>query len=348
MPEPLGNFDPDVKMPAAVLAAAKRSDDLFNTYRDQPEEGEEQPPAEPVTAEGNSDQQTPLTAEPPGQPPQTIVSDEPTEPTRDWERDYKSMHGRFMKAQETIRQQGEAIEGLQRVLAAMQTAPAPADENAASNLLGDVELTAEETSEFGEDFMRVVEKKAKQAMAPVVQRYEQEIASLKQRLSGVAGVMQADAQTRVKQQLTELVPNWQQLNYDEQFLAWLGLPDPYSGAIRGEMLKNAYAQGDALRVANFFKGFLAEEAAVAPARAEPHVGSETVPKVPLENLAAPGRAKTAASQTVPAEKPVVTRAQIATFYADVAANKYRGTEGQKEKARIEALIFDAQREGRIR
>jgi hypothetical protein len=136
------------------------------------------------------------------------------------------------------------------------------------------------------------------------------------------------------------------LNSNSDFLDWLRLPDPYSGAIRHDMLKAAYAQGDARRVLAFFNGFLAEEAVVAPAGQEPDVSVTKVPKVPLASLAAPGRAKTAASASAPAEKPIITRSQIAAFYADLAAGKYRGRDAEKNKA--EAIIFEAQRDGRIR
>ena len=101
--------------------------------------------------------------------------------------------------------------------------------------------------------------------------------------------------------------------------------------------------------------FLSEEAAVDPATLTPGnlgdgSGNPTrpvTPKVSLERLAAPGRAKTAAAPSAaPAEKPIFTRAQIADFYAQSTAGKFRGN--LAEKARIEAEIFAAQREGRVR
>jgi hypothetical protein len=112
------------------------------------------------------------------------------------------------------------------------------------------------------------------------------------------------------------------------------------------MLKAAYTQGNAHRVVAFFNGFLAEEAAVAPAKAEPGRRTEKVAKVPLETLAAPGRAKAAAATSAPAEKPIITRAQITQFYADVAAGRYRGRDEERRKQ--EEAIFAAQSDGRIR
>jgi hypothetical protein len=111
-------------------------------------------------------------------------------------------------------------------------------------------------------------------------------------------------------------------------------------------------------VARFFNGFLADEAAAgnqrpqaeqrrtAPANANGN-GNGRLPtgKVPLARLAAPGRARSGASSELPPEKPLISRAQIAQFYADVAANRYRGREAEKNS--LEAQIFEAGRDGRI-
>jgi len=94
----------------------------------------------------------------------------------------------------------------------------------------------------------------------------------------------------------------------------------------------------------FFNGFLAQEAALAPApTVDPAPAADG--KIPLSDLAAPGRAKTSAANA-PVEKPTFTTAQIAQFYADSARGKYRGREA--EYNRTEAQIFEAQREGRVR
>lgn len=347
MTEATLKHDPDVKLPKGVLAAAAKADELFNTFRDQPAEQRED-----VTLEGNPDLDPNSLATNPvdvSQQPQTVINDQsqaqPAEGEESWEHKYKSVHGRYVRAQETIRQQADTIQNLQNIIATMQVAsPAPAGET--TELAAEKLITPEEANDYGEDFLKVVGKKAREELAPVINSYKAEIDRLKKQLEGVSGVFQQDAQKKLLSSLDDKLPNWRQMNTDQQFLDWLSLPDPYSGAIRHDMLKAAYAQGDAHRVLAFFNGFLAEEAAVAPANAEPEIGTTTVPKVPLQNLAAPGRAKTAAASTAPAEKPFFTRAQIAAFYADVAAGKFRGRDADKNKA--EAEIFSAQREGRIR
>lgn len=347
MTEPTLKIDESVKLPKGVLAAVAKADELFNTLRDQPAEAPQE-----VTPEGNPELDASSLAASPvddNQQAPAVTNDQPTqtqpaEGEESWEHKYKSVHGRYVRAQETIRQQADTIQNLQNIIATMQVASPAAGET--PEFTAEKLITPEEANDYGEDFLKVVGKKAREELAPIINSYQAEIDRLKKQLEGVSGVFKQDAQKKLLGSLDEKLPNWRQMNTDQQFLDWLSLPDPYSGAIRHDMLKAAYAQGDAHRVLAFFNGFLAEEAAVAPAKAEPEVGTVTVPKVPLQNLAAPGRAKTAAASTAPAEKPFFTRAQIAAFYADVAAGKFRGRDADKNKA--EAEIFSAQREGRIR
>lgn len=340
-------IDPDVKVPAAVKAAAARSEELFNTLRDQPQE---EPQTEPITQQGNPELSAASlaaeTAPAAEQTPQAEATAEPSETDETWEHKYKSVHGRYVRSQEIIREQAERIGNLERVVATMQAAApvVPAEEMTFDD--SEVALTAEETADYGDDFLKVVGKRARQEIAQIIKPLLQKNAQLEAQIKGLNGVQQLSLKDQLQVKLTEKLPNWKEVNTNPQFLDWLSLPDPYSGAIRHDMLRAAYAQGDSHRVLAFFNGFLAEEAAVAPAKGQPDGSVMEIPKVPLASLAAPGRAKTAASDMAPAEKPIFTRAQIAQFYADVHANKYRGRDADKN--RLEAQIFEAQREGRIR
>lgn len=335
--------DPNVKIPAAVLAAAARSEEMFNQYRDG---GAAETAPEQVTPQGNPAPEPASFAQPAKEPAPEAKAPAPAaapEGDESWEHKYKSVHGRYVRQQDQLRAMSEQITGLQNVIATLQssTVSAPIPEFKAESL-----ITPEEAADYGEDFLKVVGKRAREEMAPVIQGYEVKIKELETRLQGVNGSVQKTSQEKFLANLDQKLPDWRQLNTNDQFLDWLRLPDPYSGAIRHDMLKAAYAQGDANRVAAFFNGFLAEEAAVAPANEEPDTSVTKIPKFPLQTLAAPGRAKTAASANAPAEKPFFTRPQIAAFYADVAAGKFRGRDAEKNKA--EAQIFEAQREGRIR
>jgi len=345
-------IDPDVKMPAAVLAAAKRSDDMQKALRNAPE-GEVTEEGNPQTAEQGTTEK-PLTAEQsPAPEPKPEVKPEPKPESRAESEDdslehrYKSLHGRYVKQEGIMKQMADEIRSLQNVIATLSVAPqnAPATEQPLTAEPA-AQLTDEEVNEYGEDLLRVVGKKARAEVEPLLRARDEEISRLKRQLEGVNGFVQTDSREKLFRQLDEKLPEWRDLNTNQDFLQWLSLPDPYSGGIRHDMLKAAYAQGNANRVLAFFNGFLSEEAVVAPAQGEPNPATRTVPKVPLSTLAAPGKAKSAASDARPAEKPIINRTDIAKFYLDVSHGKYRGREQDKQK--IEAQIFEATREGRIR
>lgn len=360
--------DPNVKIPAAVKAAAERSEQLHRSLRDNPEPVEE----EKATQEGSDDESKAnpeldakalADQKPEGKAePQKVASEEKPKDEKaakaeksvapadeeTLEHKYKSLLGRYSRSQEQLRTLADEVQNLRGTLAAMQSAPPElkAREEANPELDPEAMITPEEADDYGEDFLKIVGKRARQEVSRVTKAYQDEINQLKKQLEGVSGFVKQDQQSKLLSTLDAQLPAWRKLNSNEDFLDWLSLPDPYSGAIRHDMLKAAYAQGNAHRVLAFFNGFLAEEAAVAPATEEPPLGKPTQPKVPLESLAAPGRAKTAASTPAPAEKPILSRAQIAAFYAEVAAGKFRGRDD--EKASAEKVIFEAQREGRIR
>ena len=252
------------------------------------------------------------------------------------------MKGRFERAQSQMTQQAERISSLERLISTLQAQPqtVKSDELRAERL-----ITPEEEADYGPDFLQVVGKKAKEELLPVIKKYEDKIAGLEAQLKGVGSYVQQDAQGRMMETLDRDVAGWREQNVNPEFLQWLALPDPYSGDIRHNMLKVAWERHDAPRVAAFFKGFLAEEAAYrGPASSD--TPAATAGKPSLETFAAPGRAKTAAAASAPAEKPIVTSAQISKFYADVASGRYNGRD--EEKLKFEKAIFEAQREGRIK
>jgi len=95
------------------------------------------------------------------------------------------------------------------------------------------------------------------------------------------------------------------------FISWVSLPEVYSGVIRQQLMQEAWNNGDALRVAAFFRAFLQEAAAVDPRQGYTRAASPPtmVPRrarrtgmVPLatrlslDQLAAPGRAHSGTQQ----------------------------------------------------
>lgn len=328
-------FAPQV--PAAVKTAAAKAEQLQKDFINPPKEGEENPPEgedEETPPEGEQEEQ----ASPPPQEQETPPADDDA---KAWKHKYQSLHGRYQsevpKLRDQLKTQGQEITNLNRLLSTVQR-PEPAKPAEPAKSL----VTPEEVAEYGPELIDLMSRVAKEAAAP----YQAEIAGLKNQIKQFGGQVATGARAQLLATLEDKVPDWQDINVSQEFLAWLALPDAYSGGTRHELLNAAFARNDSARVVNFFKGFLAEMAAMAPAEEEP--GKRVQPKVPLKDLAAPGRAKSSAAPNggTPAEKPIFTTSQITKFFTEKGMGKWRGREKQAQE--MEAAIFLAQQEGRIR
>jgi len=327
--------DTSVVLPPAVAAAAARAAELQQLITTP---AEPEPPKEPVepTQELTPPSNEPIEPAPPADPP-------PPPPEENWERKFLSMKGRHDSLQKNYQQLQQNFETLRAELDVLKSDRlAPPRERKKL-------LTPEDEDTFGSEFLDVVGKKAREEFEPLMEEIRNELTNVKSTVASTKAQTTQSARQHMFATLDTDVPDWRTLNNNDNFIDWLSLQDTFSGAIRQELLNAAYEQNDGSRVAAFFKGFLAEEAALSPAGLHPNPAPATTPapqRVSLKDFAAPGRAKTAAENISPAEKPIFTRAQLARFYADVNAGAYRGRDA--EKAQIEHQIFEATREGRIR
>lgn len=335
-PKSIAPVDENVTIPAAVKAAGARSDAIHQAAYAQPPEDPAAPPVEAPEAPPVAAIPEPAPAPAPAPPPAPPAA-APAPET--WEHKYNSMKGRFERADNIARSLSERLTGMEAAMAAMTVAP-PAPPPTSL-------VTPEEVASYGQEFLEVVGRKAREQVTPEVAQLTQRVEDLTKRLESVGTHVAQDARSRTHEYLNKHCPNWLELNENEKFKNWLALPDTYSHVTKHVLLKAAYAANDAPQVLAFFNGFLSEEAAGAPPAPAPDPAATVPvasPKVPLESLAAPGRAKTAA-QPVPAEKPNFTRAEVTRFYVDAAGGKFRGRDD--ERIKIEKQIHDAGREGRI-
>lgn len=345
----IGQIDANVRIPAAVKAAAARSDAAFKqaygsdqTPEARGEGQEEKPEDKKEAAAGRTE---PEAAAPAVSAPATP----PPADDQSWEHRYKSMKGRYDQVEARQRQLLDRIAQQDATIADLQVRLTQQPREPATSPPPTRFITDEDEANYGSDLLDVVGRKAQEQIAAITDKYERKIAQLEARVQEVGGTVAQSAQERMMSALRSEIPNVMDINSNPNFIAWLKLPDVYSGAIRHDLLKAAWDRNDTARVMAFFKGFLSDEAATAPAGDPPDPssnGTAPAPKVPLETFAAPGRAKTPAATSAPAEKPIITRAQISQFYAEVAAGKYRGKDA--EKTRLEQMVFEAEREGRIR
>jgi hypothetical protein len=365
---PADRVDPNVKLPPHVVAAMAAASAAHSaTYAPGSVSPGDNPP--PNGAQPNGTQPNghaaPNGAQPNGQGELPLAPPELPETNTDgsvnWENRFKALKGRFEAEQrrwgETQAQFDQRIRETQAELERVARKPLP----------GEVEqgplVTPAEVQEYGADLIDVIRRAAAEAVMPMLKPIATEVGQMRARVETTESETGKQFLTRMHSSMDSMVPGWDQLNRDPNFIAWTKKNDVYSNLNRQDLLQKAWYAGDSNRVAAFFQGYLAEEAATDPAaaaarqqaygganggHAHPNGGpASPAPQAParvtLEQLAAPGRAR--AATAVPAGKPVWTAEGIASFYQDIAAGKFRGRDA--ERIATETDLMSAQREGRI-
>lgn len=284
------------------------------------------PPVEPVTLEGND------LLPPPA---------EPGTPEAKWEHSYKSLAGRF-KTQQA--KDAKLIADLTGELTTRhaEPAPAPAPQAQIPAEIDDT-FTAEEIENWGPDLTatiaRIAEAKANKALGQVAPM-------INQTLEDVA----IQRENQMRNWLNEQI-DFEAVNVAPEFKTWLALRDGMSGAIRQTLLNTAWLSADGPRVLAICNGFLAENPGLAgtppveTVAAPPAPQAPRQPSIPLESLAAPGRARVQTPVTPTPQKPIYTRQEIKDFYSAKNRGFYKGREA--EAAGYEAEIILAGVENRI-
>lgn len=287
----------------------------------------------------------PEAAEPEGASPEAepVVETEvptPEAPKPDeeaWQQRYKVLKGKYDA--EIPRMQSEVAElrsQLNAALASIDTLKTPPVPEQPQHLVTDKDVEA-----FGSDLIDVIDRKAREVaraeFAPKVAQLEAENAKLKGELTGVSERQTDSARSVYFANLARVVPDWEALNVDQQFLDWLAEVDPLSGLAKQEYLNRAYAAMDVERTATLFNTF---KQSTAPA-----VQPVTRPSKQLQSQVAPSTSKASAPASVEPGTRIWHLNEIEQFYTSVRRGEYKGNDG--ERARIEAEIDLAVAAGRI-
>jgi hypothetical protein len=345
-------IDPDVKVPEAVRRAAEAAEAAQRAaYPDQnPEPAPTPAPANPDTIVIAAPAPQPAPAPAPVTPVGNEPAPQPAPPAavddQTWEHKFKSEQGRAQQLKNQNAQLVDRLNAMEQMIQDLRAAPAPAPAPAPTpaQLISD-----EEREQFGGEMLDVMGRRAKEIVSPEIAEMRATIAALESKLTGTQTFVKKNARQEMLNTLSIKQPNWQEINQLDEFKSWLALPDPYSGATRLGMLLSAFEQNDTPRVLNFFKGFVSELAVTDPAPALDEPAPAAAPQPPrpgLESLAAPGRARTPAQIAAPAEKQIITPADVNAFYAAKRRGEYAGREAEFNA--LEQELFRAQREGRVR
>lgn len=262
-----------------------------------------------------------------------------------YEQRWRSLQGMYNADTTRLRaennQLSQRVGQLEQLLTSLST---PQQQPAAQTHV-DKLITDKDVEDYG-DSIDVMRRAAREEVAAA----NQQVADLRDMVMQlqanvvpkVDGVMQRQALNAEQVFWTELssyVPDWREINANQEFHNWLLEIDPLSGLNRQTYLDTAQNQLNAQRVAGFFKTWQSLNS--GPVAQSPR----SVTASQLEKQIAPGRGRSASAVVNNNDTKSYTRADVAKFFDDVRKGMYKGRE--QERDRIERDIFASQREGRI-
>jgi hypothetical protein len=289
------------------------------------------PVPQPPVAQPAVEQERPVTPAP---------EEDPNSNT--WKSRHQALQGRHAK--EVNELQSQLTQLGNELLFVQQQQRAPQQARPSQQQPQPAYLTQQDVQNYGSELLDVAQRAALQVVQPRISDLEAQNAELRR--------LQAVNQRHVLDQQVELaVPDWREIDRNQRWHQWLLGIDPFTGRVRQTLLNDAIQLANAPRVISFFNGFKKEEAATGHIESAPSSQQAQAPReptIPLSSLASPGRARpaTGGNASLPQDKPIYTRAQIAELYSHQRRGAYVGREA--DWARAEADIYAAQREGRIR
>jgi hypothetical protein len=331
------------RLPEAVRRASLRADELAREAGilnvpplEEPAPQPVEPPAVPA------EEQPPLPGFEPA-PAQQVVT--PATPDT-WEQRYNTLQGKYNSEIPELRGQ---LRAMQEMITSLQSRAAPEPQPQPTRettfALPKRDVPQEDVDAYGQDLVQATQRWASIAVEP-------EIATLRHRIAQLEGTTQQHANMTVVQRteagLDRALPEWRTLNNDTNFIAWLHQVDPFSGRTRKSLADEAYGAGDIARTLAFFQAYTNEHTAVSQSPGtQPVHTNGLADRLPLANLAVPGRGATAAPPTPGApQRRIWTSADISAFYRQRQRGQWAGREAEAD--RLEADIFAAGHEGRIR
>jgi hypothetical protein len=271
-------------------------------------------------------------AEPPAQPDDEKHSqgdNKPDEPKRSeayWEHRFNVINGKYAAEVPALRDEVRSLkkqvsERDQKIDGLISAAKQEGNNGGLTD-----EQMAKFEAEFGEDFVSFVQRMVSSSASK--SDNSAEVNELKRKVETFEQREQQKTTASFWTALNELVPDWKTVNDDKAFHTFLSQYDPQTGEQRQQTLNAAQQALDADGVAAVFDAFKKQQPKPEKTR------------IPDDQVDPP----TSRSTTTPDAGRIWTGPEIKQFYTDKANGKYSAEEGK----RLEADIFAAQREGRVR
>jgi len=323
-------------LPKAVQQQLEEADRIVADINGE-KTGEDSSETNPVNQQVDQD----IQADPPlnDLPPDNTVSQEikqPEVPEEKWAHKYHTLKGMYdaevPRLHSQVREMQTQIQQLIADKAAVEATKVEQKQVVESL------ITEQDKEAFGPDLIDLIERATESKVGTLREREAQlvqEIKELKGQLGSVSERQVVSDKDRFLMGLGQQVSDWEALNVDQGFLAWLQQVDPVYGVPRQAALSNAYEVLDVTRVANIFKAYK---------QTLPQTPAPSKAKQELQRQVAPTRTRSTTTPSDNVNDKIFTNQDIEQFYNDWR----RGFYDEQEAADMEKQIHTAIAEGRIR
>lgn len=202
-------------------------------------------------------------------------------------------------------------------------------------------ITPEDEELIGPEAVEIIKKIA--GNKPKDDRYDELLKKVKQmekekreKAKAEAKGLQVESMNQLKKVLTKLVPDWQRIDVEKPFEAYMKDVDPVSGRLRSELFSTAIANRDVERVASFYSNYQS----LKPKSKKDILASKVTPV---------GSKASRSDDSGKESEKMYSMEEYSKFMDDVAKGKYRHTKELREKAKkIERQFDRAYADGRLR
>lgn len=296
----------------------------------------QEPPAPQPPADAPAEAQVEAEPPQPSAPQAAPAAPAPTAPpAENWEHKYRTLQGIHNRHVDELKNRLNASEtNNQRLNEQLQGLSQRMDQlTAKTEATPD---TSKDAEVFGAELVDMVKRTVESSFGAIARQFDGRLAAMEQRLEGTTNAVVKTTEDLFLDRLAAMVPDYEEINVSDGFLAWLAEKDPVYGVPRQAALTAAADARDADRVGRIFQVYKASITPTAAPAPQPTAD-------PLNRQVAP-RSTASAPQVAPAKR-AISAADVDQFYRDVRMGVYRGREA--DMARIEAEINTALAEGRI-
>ena len=325
-------------LPKQVQAQLAEVEELEKTLKAQSEPKKKKAKEPEILEEAaDTEAEVPVEAEEVAQPEEAIpVDTSPTDVASEFEQKYKTLRGKYDAEVPRLHQQVKdltaRLDELSRVQAEQPKEPTKPKEKVNY-------VTDEDRAEFGEELIDVQRRVAKEVSQEYEDRLERQDEVIKALQDQLAQTGNRVGEMNFSQKLQQLVPDFQQVDNDERWVAWLNEYDPMLRGPRRDQAAAAFQAGDAEAVAHYvdlWRQSIQKEEAPRSER-----------KVELEKQVAPNRsANSASTKSVGKESKIYSEREIQGAWTRIRNMNTRGM--YDEASKLEAEITTAYLEGRVR